>query len=227
MSKGIPQDGDRATKRMDYASLHATDIEDETYLYHRNPGDPTGGGMTAAEHTAIGNNAPHHAPVTMGSGNSSLLALSGQQLTLSLPIGNAGDVLTTVDSAWVAQSPAHVHQGSAIFFTPRPCKVGEGDYLIRNLSGRTLLIEKVQIYTREAPEGDDIIIDILSGSMIGMASIFADPGDCPSILDGENVGESTTIGTQEWASNDYLLPSVLQVGTDEAGGGVTIQIIYT
>jgi hypothetical protein len=40
MSEGIPKRGDRAVRRMDYAHLHATDIENETFEYHNNPDSP-------------------------------------------------------------------------------------------------------------------------------------------------------------------------------------------
>ncbi|MDW8072272.1 MAG: hypothetical protein RMK79_12485 [Anaerolineae bacterium] len=38
--------------------------------------------LTETEHTAIGNNAPHHAPVTLASDADAFLALSGQQISL-------------------------------------------------------------------------------------------------------------------------------------------------
>jgi hypothetical protein len=41
--------------------------------------------LTPTEHTAIGNDSPHHAAVTLGAGNDAALALSGQELTLTIP----------------------------------------------------------------------------------------------------------------------------------------------
>lgn len=46
--------------------------------------------LTPDEHTAIGNGAPHHAAVTLGGGNDAALALSGQELTLTLPEDSGG-----------------------------------------------------------------------------------------------------------------------------------------
>ena len=48
--------------------------------------------LTPTEHTAIGNDSPHHTAVTLGAGNDAALALSGQELTLTLD-GSSGEVL--------------------------------------------------------------------------------------------------------------------------------------
>jgi hypothetical protein len=51
---------------------------------HEGASDPHAGYLTPAEHTAIGNGSPHHAPVTLGVSSDPALALSGQELTLTL-----------------------------------------------------------------------------------------------------------------------------------------------
>ena len=48
--------------------------------------------LTPTEHTAIGDSSPHHAAVTLGAGNDAALALSGQELTLTLS-GYSGELL--------------------------------------------------------------------------------------------------------------------------------------
>ncbi|KRT69463.1 MAG: peptidase S8/S53 subtilisin kexin sedolisin [candidate division NC10 bacterium CSP1-5] len=56
---------------------------------HEAAADPHPGYMTPAEHTAIGDSSPHHAPVILhGDLESSLMALNGQQLDLDLQTAN-------------------------------------------------------------------------------------------------------------------------------------------
>ncbi len=45
--------------------------------------------LKVAAHTAIGDSSPHHAPVTLGGGSSTALALVAQELTLTLPVASA------------------------------------------------------------------------------------------------------------------------------------------
>jgi hypothetical protein len=97
--RGEPMPGDRgAWDTVDYASLHARDIQDAAPTVHNptdgNVGDaPVWDGdkyvatdvLTPAEHLGIGNDAPHHAPVTLGAGNDAEMAsLVGQELTVAL-----------------------------------------------------------------------------------------------------------------------------------------------
>ncbi len=58
------------------------------------------GYLTEAEHTAIGDNSPHHAPVTLGTGSDPALSLSGQELTLA-------DVLTPSEHSAIGNSSPH------------------------------------------------------------------------------------------------------------------------
>ncbi len=99
IDRGEPMPGDRgAWDTVEYASLHARDIQDAAPTVH-NPTDGNVGDvpmwdgdkyvatdvLTPAEHTAIGNGAPHHAPVTLGAGSDAELAtLVGQELTVVL-----------------------------------------------------------------------------------------------------------------------------------------------
>ncbi len=109
--RGEPLPGDRGAWAVDtaaHAALHASDITDSAPVYHNPTGATSGDApiwdgskwvpgdvLTPAEHTAIGNDAPHHAPVTLGEGNLDLLALDGQELTLSSPFTENGDLLTS------------------------------------------------------------------------------------------------------------------------------------
>jgi len=99
IDRGTPMPGDRgAWDTVWHEELHARDIQDAAPTVHNptdgNVGDaPVWDGekyvatdvLTPDEHTAIGNDAPHHAPVTLGASNNAALALSGQELTLTMP----------------------------------------------------------------------------------------------------------------------------------------------
>jgi hypothetical protein len=55
--------------------------------------------LTPAEHTAIGDSAPHHAPVTLDPASDIALELSGQSLKLTMPeITNKYRQYTYVDN---------------------------------------------------------------------------------------------------------------------------------
>jgi len=98
-TRGTPVQGSRSAHDTDYPALHASDVEDGAFTLHLDPDADEGEAMvmgvggtyvatdvlTPAEHTAIGNDAPHHAPVTLGASNNAALALSGQELTLTMP----------------------------------------------------------------------------------------------------------------------------------------------
>ena len=63
-------------------------------------GTPAGSALTVANHLAIGNFSPHHAPITLGGGSDPALALSGQQLTLA-------DVLTPAEHTAIGDAAPH------------------------------------------------------------------------------------------------------------------------
>jgi hypothetical protein len=98
-TRGTPVQGSRSAHDTDYPALHASDVEDGAFTLHLDPDADEGEAMvmgvggtyvatdvlTPAEHTAIGNDAPHHAPVTLGAGNDAEMAsLVGQELTVAL-----------------------------------------------------------------------------------------------------------------------------------------------
>jgi len=56
--------------------------------------------FTAADHTAIGDGAPHHAAITLGGGSDPALSLAGQQLTLA-------DVLTPAEHTAIGNGAPH------------------------------------------------------------------------------------------------------------------------
>lgn len=69
------------------------------------PGDTTG--MTFGDHTAIGDDAPHHAAVTLGGGSDAALGLSGQVLTLA-------DVLTPTEHTAIGDASPHHARSHAL-----------------------------------------------------------------------------------------------------------------
>lgn len=97
----IPLRGDRAVRDMIYADLHASDIEADAPVYH-NPATASSGEapvwdgskwvptdvLTPAEHTAIGDGAPHHAAVSLDTAADDLLSLSAQTLGLAAQTAN-------------------------------------------------------------------------------------------------------------------------------------------
>jgi hypothetical protein len=103
-ARGEPLPGDRSAWKTDtepHGQLHAQDITHEEAKYHLPFWDAANGNapifnstsgyyengdvLTPAEHTAIGDGAPHHAAVTLGAGSDAALVLAGQELTLTLP----------------------------------------------------------------------------------------------------------------------------------------------
>lgn len=67
----------------------ATDIATQAELSaHEAAADPHPGYLTPAEHTAIGDTFPHHAPVTLAVDADVLLGLTAQQLTLDAQVAN-------------------------------------------------------------------------------------------------------------------------------------------
>jgi len=112
----IPEYGDRASWRTDYAS-GATHADDWVAGDSHHAPVTLGAGsdaalalagqeltladvLTPAEHTALGNSAPHHAPVTLGAGSDAALGLAGQELTLA-------DVLTPAEHTAIGTAAPH------------------------------------------------------------------------------------------------------------------------
>ena len=109
-TRGTPVQGSRSAHNVDNPDLHASDIEDGAFTVHNDPDASEGEAMvmggagayvatdvlTPTEHTAIGDNAPHHAAVTLGVDNDTDMAtLVAQALTVVLKdhdhSGDAGD----------------------------------------------------------------------------------------------------------------------------------------
>jgi hypothetical protein len=87
---------------------------------------------------------------------------------------------------------------------------------------RTFILTETFISTGKdtPPVGANLIVDIL----INDASVFADPGDRPVILDGETTGLSTAIATTAFAPGDYFTVNIIQVGSSTPGSDLTVQI---
>lgn len=97
-----------------------------------------------------------------------------------------------------------------------------GTIRIPNVTGRTLYISQVYIIVETAPVGDDIIVDVCKNG----TTIFANPGDQPTILDGTTTGSSTTISASNWTNLSYLTIEIDQIGSGTAGANLTVAIVY-
>ena len=109
-TRGTPLQGSRSAHDVTDPDLHASDIEDAAFTVHMDPDAAEGEAMvmggagkyvatdvlTPTEHTAIGDDSPHHAAVTLGAGSDADMAtLAAQALTVVLKdhdhSGDSGD----------------------------------------------------------------------------------------------------------------------------------------
>lgn len=94
---------------------------------------------------------------------------------------------------------------------------------IYNLTGRTLTLIEVFASVGTAPNVNPIILDV---NMNG-ATVFAAPGDRPTIGLGTNTATATPTGTTLWPDGSYLTVDVDQV--DTPGGNardLTVQVVH-
>lgn len=135
-SRGTPLQGSRSAHDVSTPELHASDIEDGALTVH-NPSPvgetgkvPMSDGtnyvltdvLTPAEHTAIGDGAPHHAAVTLAASADVLLGLTGQQATLDTQVKNTAllgpvtgaDAVPTFRTIAAADLPTHTHVAADI-----------------------------------------------------------------------------------------------------------------
>lgn len=99
---------------------------------------------------------------------------------------------------------------------------GPGAVRWYNDIGHNITLRAVRANVGAPPDGNDLIVDVnIDGS-----SIWSDPSGRPVIPDGGlTSGAVTTIGTTTLAPGSYLTVDVDQVGTDEPGSDLTVQIL--
>src|SRR5690606_19383843 len=99
---------------------------------------------------------------------------------------------------------------------------GPGAVRWYNDTGHGITLRAVRANVGTPPDGNDLIVDVnIDGS-----SIWSDPSGRPVIPDGGlTSGAVTTIGTTTLAPGSYLTVDVDQVGTDEPGSDLTVQIL--
>ena len=122
---GDPVRGSRAARKVADPTLHTDETENDSFTLHLDPTAAEGEAMvmggagayvatdvlTPTEHTAIGDNAPHHAAVTLGEGNNAALSLEGQELTLGptvIPLVDADPASPIDGEAWVRKTATAV-----------------------------------------------------------------------------------------------------------------------
>ena len=99
--------------------------------------------------------------------------------------------------------------------------VDPGLLRLYNLTGKTLVINKVHIAVNTAPTGAAILIDINENG----TTIFTTQGNRPTISISAFTGETTTIDDTSWVDGNYLQADIDQIGSTIAGADLTITII--
>ena len=85
MSKGIPKSGDRSAWDVNnYGSVHASDIANETWEYHRNPADPGGGSVVFYDEGILGGTAS----ILNVTGDGGAVSVAGGTATLNITGGS-------------------------------------------------------------------------------------------------------------------------------------------
>jgi hypothetical protein len=78
-----PLSGDRSAFDMDHPNLHASDIEDGTFIYHKDPDSPSGGASTLDDLTDVNTPTPEDGQVLTWQGNPS----GGEWVSADVPTG--------------------------------------------------------------------------------------------------------------------------------------------
>lgn len=121
--------------------------------------------LTPAEHTAIGNTAPHHAAVTLDANADTLLALSGQTLGLDTQTANTVWAGPTTGAAAVPTFRALVASDLSLYWTGTGIDAG-GTTVIANGAGDVSKVITVQYVAHE-----------VTGSQTGGGIATLEPGD--------------------------------------------------
>ncbi len=88
-------------------------------------------------------------------------------------------------------------------------------------------LEQWNLIAKTGPVGDDLVIDILISSDNGatFTSLWAsNPGDRPTILDGDVAGTGTAFDTAAFANGDVLRIDIIQVGSGTAGSNIAMRL---
>jgi len=95
-------------------------------------------------------------------------------------------------------------------------------FRLYNVFGQTVTISKVFIAANTAPTGQNLIVDIHKNG----TTIFTNQANRPTIVAGNNTGETTTIQVPSWAVSEYLTAELDQVGSAVPGSDLSVHIVY-
>lgn len=95
--------------------------------------------------------------------------------------------------------------------------------LLWNRTGRTRTIIAVWLGVRNAPAGNDIIIDVLKDDV----TLFTTASNKPKILDGALTGSSVVVQNNQWADGQVLRYVIEQKGSSYAGSYLSVHVVYT
>lgn len=88
---------------------------------------------------------------------------------------------------------------------------------------RTLRITGVLISAGTAPQGADLVADVM---LDGGGSVYISPADRPTVLDGTNEGLAPQPNSPNLNEGHYLTVDIVQIGTAVAGSDVDVRILY-
>lgn len=93
---------------------------------------------------------------------------------------------------------------------------------IYNESGRDLTISKVFLSVYTAPTSTPVTVDVY----VNGASLFAAPGDIPSILVGANTAQAAPTASDQWPAGGYLTAIMIAADTLGVGSDLNVQVVH-
>jgi len=144
------------------------------------------------------------------------------QKNLETAIGELGEdnIVMSKDTTGSAKPPVFVFEiGGTLSIGDRSCSPLPIPY--------DCVAKSIYIYVDEAPEGEDIIVDLILADENGEngESIFNSPAYRSTIPDGEHNDEVLySYFDYQWEKNKVLYPSVIQVGDTTKGADLVIEV---
>lgn len=133
--------------------------------------------------------------------------------------------VTLISSAAFGPTGATGPQGATgpvyqLFTVPSTLNVGIGK--ARFYAPQSLTVTNVRASVGTAPTGSSVIVDVLKNG----STIFTTSGNRPTILVGTFLDSSSVpdIAQATLVTNDYLVISIVQVGSSVAGSDLTVQL---
>jgi hypothetical protein len=134
-------------------------------------------------------------------------------------------LITTLSSVAYGPTGATGPQGATgpvyqLFTVPSTLNVGVGK--ARFYAPQSLTVSNVRVSVGTAPTGSSVIVDVLKNG----STIFTTSGNRPTILAGTFLDSSSVpdVAQATLVTNDYLVISIVQVGSSVAGSDLTVQL---